>query len=128
MTHASKYVTFDMLEMQVHCILADIVSQQLDHVWHPLRNDGRLISALPARFHQTLQEHQVDSKNQSHDLEKESPKIRTTELWLFWRDAFHSLKEWEKCTLHTGIPVFFLYKWCHICECAKYEKNSNIFL
>jgi len=46
-----------MLEMQVHSILADIISEQLNHVGNPLRNDGWLIPALPARLDQTLQEH-----------------------------------------------------------------------
>lgn len=50
-------LTFDVFKVQIHGVLADVISEQLDHIGHPLRNDGGLVTALPARFDQTLQEH-----------------------------------------------------------------------
>lgn len=41
-------VTFDVFQMQIHGVLTDIISKQLNHVGHPLRNDGGLVPALPA--------------------------------------------------------------------------------
>lgn len=40
-------LTFDVLKVQIHGVLADVVSEQLYHVRHPLRNDGWLVPALP---------------------------------------------------------------------------------
>lgn len=67
--HSDQH-TFDMLQMQVHSILADIIPQQLHHVGHPLRNDGGLVPALPAWLYQTLKQHKNKTSGWSF-LQKE---------------------------------------------------------
>ena len=47
------------LKVQVDSVLTDIVPQQLHHEGNALRDDGGLVSALPARLGETLEDTQV---------------------------------------------------------------------
>lgn len=54
---ACVQLTLNMLQMQVHSILTDIVPQQLHHIGDALGDDSGLVPALPARLGQALRGH-----------------------------------------------------------------------
>lgn len=96
---ACVQLTLNMLQMQVHSVLTDIVPQQLHHEGDPLGDDSGLVPALPARLGQALWRHSATEQHTYYYAVITFVKIQliTTVLHIIFRLVLtKSMVNWSK--------------------------------